>query len=46
MNLNSLKSKGFITAGKKKDYTILKSNKGIILSYNDGNFEGFLKKIL
>jgi signal peptidase I len=44
MKVNDLKNKGFVPVGVKRDYTILKSESGVILSHKDGEMEGFLKK--
>lgn len=41
--LNKLKQSGFNVIKSNREYTTLKSNNGIALSYTDGTVEGFVK---
>ena len=43
-NLEKFKGMGFSPVKKVKDGIVLKSDKGVVISYNDGNYEGFVKK--
>jgi hypothetical protein len=43
-NLLKFKKVGFSPVSKIKDGIVLKSINGVAISYNDGNYEGFVKK--
>lgn len=42
--LSKLKVQGFSPVSKKSYGTVLKSNSGLAIAYNDGNVEGFIKQ--
>lgn len=41
--INKLKKSGFEPVNQNKNYTVYKSPKGVVISYPDGNVEGFVK---
>ena len=43
-NTSKFEKMGFSPVSKVKGGVVLKSNNGLVISYIDGNYEGFIKK--